>query len=87
MSERRAMWHCVNYELNVWMCTGKNGCGGEIALAQGTPRDSGMKYCPYCGMKMAQRKPGEKTRSVDSETAREFLVHEERIEEDEADPV
>lgn len=88
MSEKRAMWHCVNYELNVWMCTGKNGCGGEIALAQGTPKNYGMKFCPYCGMKMTQRKPDEKMRSVDAEIEREFWEHAERMEEeDEADPV
>jgi len=73
MSERRAMWHCVNYEFNVWMCTGKNGCGGEIEFAQGTPKYYGMKFCPYCGMKMTQRKPDENMRSVDTEIAMESM--------------
>ena len=56
-----------------WMCTGKNGCGGEIEFAQGTPKYYGMKFCPYCGMKMTQRKPDEKMRSVDAEIARESM--------------
>ena len=45
-------WACVNESENVWMCTGKDGCGNEILLLEGTPKDNGWNYCPNCGAKM-----------------------------------
>lgn len=45
-------WECVNESENVWMCTGADGCGGEILLLEGTPHDYDWNYCPYCGAKM-----------------------------------
>ena len=48
----RAQWECVNESENVWMCTGKNGCGNEIILLEGTPSENDWHYCPYCGSKM-----------------------------------
>jgi hypothetical protein len=47
-----AEWACVNESENVWMCTGKNGCGNEILLLEGTPSENGWYYCPSCGAKM-----------------------------------
>ena len=45
-------WACVNESDNVYMCTGKNGCGGEIILLEGTPLENNFIYCPYCGARM-----------------------------------
>ena len=45
-------WVCVNESENVWMCTGKDGCGDEILLLEGTPKDNGWSFCPNCGAKM-----------------------------------
>lgn len=47
-----AEWACVNESENVWMCTGKNGCGNEILLLEGTPTENGWHYCPSCGADM-----------------------------------
>ena len=47
-----AEWACVNESENVWMCTGKNGCGNEVLLLEGTPSENGWYYCPNCGAKM-----------------------------------
>ena len=47
-----AAWVCVNEDANVWMCTGKDGCGNELILLESTPKFNGWDYCPYCGAKM-----------------------------------
>lgn len=54
-----AEWACVNESENVWMCTGKNGCGNEIILLEGTPNENGWHYCPNCGADMRERKDNE----------------------------
>ena len=33
----------------VWTCT---NCKDSAILYEGTPKESGMKFCPYCGAKM-----------------------------------
>lgn len=47
-----AEWACVNESENVWMCTGDNGCGGEMIILEQTPLANGFRFCPYCGAKM-----------------------------------
>lgn len=49
---KHGKWECVNESENVWMCTGADGCGGEILLLEGTPHDYEWNYCPNCGAKM-----------------------------------
>jgi len=29
------------------------GCDGAFTIIDGTPKDNGMIYCPYCGKKIA----------------------------------
>ena len=31
-------------------------CGGAFTVTEGTPKDNGMKFCPYCGKKLWQLK-------------------------------
>jgi hypothetical protein len=52
-----ARWRCVDESDNVYMCDGKNGCGGELMLNEGTPIDNAMIRCPFCGARM--QKEGE----------------------------
>ena len=47
-----AEWACVNESENVWMCTGNNGCGGEMIILEKTPLENGFTFCPYCGSDM-----------------------------------
>ena len=47
-----AEWMCVNEEANVWMCTGDNGCGGEMIILENTPIYNGFVFCLYCGADM-----------------------------------
>ena len=56
---RHGEWVCVNESENVWMCDGKNGCGNEILLLEGTPNDNEWNYCPNCGAKMDGKGEGE----------------------------
>ncbi|MCM1508280.1 MAG: hypothetical protein NC177_14300 [Ruminococcus flavefaciens] len=49
---RHSHWECVNDSENIWMCTGRNGCGFEIGLKTGSPKEHGFNYCPACGAKM-----------------------------------
>ena len=30
------------------------GCGNEFILNNGTPKENGFKYCPFCGIKIAE---------------------------------
>lgn len=32
------------------------GCGQAFAINDGTPRDNGMRFCCYCGVRIRQRK-------------------------------
>nr|DAZ45105.1 MAG TPA: Transcription initiation factor IIE, alpha FINGER, Transcription [Caudoviricetes sp.] len=35
----------------VWTCT---NCKDSAVLYEGTPKENGMKFCPYCGAKMEE---------------------------------
>lgn len=32
----------------------ETGCNNVSAVIEGTPKDNGMKYCPYCGRKLEE---------------------------------
>lgn len=38
-------------DLIIWTCT---NCKDSAILYEGTPKENGMKFCPYCGAKMKE---------------------------------
>ena len=50
---KHALWELVNEDENVWMCTGKQGCGNEFVIIEGDPFINEMFSCPRCGARMS----------------------------------
>ena len=50
LSEITCMWECVDTDEWVW----ESECGEEWILTEGTPRQNGMAYCPFCGKRMIE---------------------------------
>lgn len=47
-SEEACEWTLFDEETNAYNTT----CGGAFWLNDGSPKDNGFKYCPYCGRKI-----------------------------------
>lgn len=47
-----SQWSQVDWDSDCWETT----CGNAFTLNDGTPRDNRMRFCCYCGLKLAQRK-------------------------------
>lgn len=42
---KKCQWVHDDDDYDVW----ETKCGDLFILTEGTPRDNGMKFCPYCG--------------------------------------
>lgn len=51
---KQSKWRCVDSSDNVYACDGRDGCGGEMQITEGTPKENGMDFCPFCGAEMEE---------------------------------
>ena len=51
MAKQKCKW-TYDDSFNLWLTE----CGDEFSLITGTPSDNKMRFCPYCGRILVERK-------------------------------